>query len=175
MSELETDPKSIFKSHDLHNTPQFSMKGMKTWARLVDVYDGDTVTLIIPLKGEFARFQCRLSGIDTCEMKSADPKNKETAICARNRLLQLSGCHLEATKTVTRKQIQAALCEQIVVVWISCHEFDKYGRLLVDLYSSDRLDAVLFAKVLIEEKLAYVYTGESKLSEKEQSQLLGTE
>lgn len=153
-----------FKQYDI-NTPLFSLTGLKTWARLVDVYDGDTVTLVIPFGGEFYKFKCRLFGIDACEMTSV--QNRELAIKARDRVVELSGTETAPTK----KEIRQKLNSRVVLVWVVCHNFDKYGRLLVDVYSSDTSTAS-FSKCLLDEKLSYEYAGKTKKTEDEQIKLL---
>lgn len=151
------------------STPSLSLEGMFTPARLVDQYDGDTNTLIIPFKGEYFKFTCRMLGIDTCEMKSKIKENKENAIRARNRVLQLVGLPVDITAAYTRKKIQTMLDEQIVIVWVHCHGVDKYGRILGDIYTSSDSSEKSIAKMLIEEKLAYEYYGDTKLTEEQQA------
>ena len=55
-------------------------------------------------------------------------------------------------------------------MYVKCHDFDKYGRLLLDLYLDK--DEKSISDVLLEEKLAYVYNGKTKLNEDEQLNLL---
>ena len=156
------------------NTPALSLDGICTWARVVDVYDGDTITLVIPFKNDFYKFQCRMRGIDTCEIKSKVKENKDRAIRARNRLLQLAGCTItNLDTTLTRKDIQNMLNQRPSIVWIKCFEFEKFGRLLCDVFQTDLAHTDSFASVLIREKLAYEYMGETKLTEDEQLQTLG--
>lgn len=163
-----------FKNCTLHNTPALSLQGLATWARVVDVYDGDTLTLILPFKNEFFKFTCRMKGIDTCEMKSKNKENKQNAVRARNRLVQLCGKQIDTETAYTRKQIQALLHEEVVLVWVQCHEFDKYGRLLADLFASETASDN-FAKILISEKLGYQYEGDTKMTEEEQQTLMTAE
>lgn len=151
------------------STPSLSLEGLFTPARLVDQYDGDTNTLIIPFKGEYFKFTCRMLGIDTCEMKSKNKENKETAIRARNRVLQLVGLPVDLATPYTRKKVQAMLEERVVVVWVHCHGADKYGRLLGDIYTSADSSEKSIAKMLIDEKLAYEYYGETKMTEDQQA------
>lgn len=156
-----------FSKYDL-KTPALTLEGIFTPVRVVDVYDGDTFTAIVPFKGEYYKYSCRMLGIDTCEMKSKIKENKETAIRARNRVLQLLGVPLNDLSTpLTRKKIQSMLNDQIVVAWLKCHHFDKYGRLLTDLHASAEDKSI--AQILIEEKLAYEYYGETKMTEDQQA------
>jgi endonuclease YncB( thermonuclease family) len=49
---------------------------------------------------------------------------------------------------------------------------DKYGRVLAKVYTSPN-DTDSFSDVLVKESLAYAYYGETKLSEKEQVDVMG--
>lgn len=151
------------------STPALTLSGMFTPARVVDVYDGDTMTVIIPFKGDYFKYTVRMMGIDTCEMKSKVKENKETAIRARNRVLQLLGLPMDdLTVPITRKKIQGMLNDKVTVAWLNCYDFDKYGRLLADVHIQGDKNSKCVSKLLIEEKLAYEYFGETKLSEEQQ-------
>ena len=147
--------------------PMFSLVGMHTWARVTGVYDGDTVTLALPIFGSVYRFSIRVNGIDTAEMKSKLHDNKLHAIRARNRLLQLVGMSVGLDDDLKRREIDAMLAAQPCIIWVECGEFDKYGRTLCTLYK-DPMKIESFADVLLREKLAYVYGGGAKQSEEEQ-------
>lgn len=162
------DTRSAFAAYGL-STPALSLEGLFTPARIVDMYDGDTGTLVMPFKGEYYKFTCRMLGIDTCEMKSKIKENKENAIKARNRVLQLVGLPtIELTSPYTRKKVQAMLQEHVTIAWVQCHKPDKYGRYLIDMYpTQDKTKSI--ANILVEEKLAYEYFGDTKLTEEEQA------
>ena len=76
-----------------NETPLYKLTGNYK-AKIVDVYDGDTVTIIIFNKLGFEKHKLRLYGIDTPEMKPplSDPnrdKVKEKAIASKNKLSEL--------------------------------------------------------------------------------------
>ena len=60
-----------------NDTPIFTMNGMKTFARVVNVIDGDTLSLVIPLFDKYFKFSVRIYGIDTCEIHSNDVEIKD--------------------------------------------------------------------------------------------------
>lgn len=91
---------------------KFSLNGMTFDAKVISVYDGDTLTAIFKFKGEHYKWSCRLTGIDTPEMKGGSANEKKAAIEARD---YLRSCVLNK------------------VVKLECGEFDKYGRLLVKI------------------------------------------
>lgn len=105
--------------------------------RVLRCYDGDTVHVAAVVDGAPHRFSCRLAGIDTPELKTRDPYEKQEAVCARDRLAEL----LPQTAKVR------------------VHGTDKYGRLLVDLYTASGESA---SSVLLREGLALPYDGGTK-------------
>lgn len=151
------------------NVKDFSLKGKEFFARVVDVYDGDTLTLIIPIESSFYKYPIRLMGIDTCEMKSKNQENKTKAICARNTVLRwiLQSEDFSLDEQFTRKQIQDMLSKQVSLVWVKCNDFEKFGRLLCNVYL-DASDSESLSQKLINEKLAYAYTGGTKLNDEQQ-------
>jgi micrococcal nuclease len=83
---------------------------------VIKVYDGDTITITqrMPYKNSpIYRFQVRLLGIDTPEMKSNVAHEKEMAVQA-----QMALSNLLLHKHVTLSNVST----------------DKYGRLLADVY-----------------------------------------
>lgn len=158
--------KEEFKNTGI-DTPLFSFEGLKGWCRLVDAYDADSLTIILPYAGKMHKINTRMYGIDTCEMKSKNVENKEAAYKARNRVLQLA-CKLpEIPNLVKRKDVQKLLADQCHLIWVECLKFEKFGRTLIHCKLSPE-DTKTFADVLVEEKLAYPYFGDTKLTEKEQ-------
>jgi endonuclease YncB( thermonuclease family) len=169
--------KELFASHD-NKTPKFSLFGINTYARVASIHDGDTLTCIIPIFNQFFKFTLRLDGIDTCEMTSENPVNKQTAILARNRLIELVS---DGTSTLldqklfdNRKSVCDFFDKNVCIVWLECGNFDKYGRLLVKAKLHQH-DSIYFAQTLIDEHLAYKYDGGKKLTEQQQKDSLNHE
>lgn len=137
-------------------TPQFSLAGTNTLARVLDVYDGDTMTLGMVVFGKPFRFQCRIIGIDTSEMKSADPHLRRNALRARNRVLQLLGQpDVSLDDVLSRSIIRARLDARPAIVQCTCSGFDKYGRVLVSVAAS----GIDVSATLLSEGLAHAYDG----------------
>lgn len=161
---------------DTQTIPKFSLCGMKLYGRVIDVYDGDTITIVLPLFNSLFSFKTRLYGIDTCEVRSKCDSNKKYAIQARNRLIQLitknamdSICMLES-----KSDIKKFFAEKPYIVWVHCMEFDKYGRVMVDLFEDNIPDKLSFSQILLNEHLAYTYTGGTKLTELQQLDFLNS-
>ena len=52
------------------------------------------------------------------------------------------------------------MCKNTKIIQIICYDFDKYGRLLIEI--SDLDDTKTFNQVLIDEGYAYKYDGGTK-------------
>lgn len=119
------------------NTPYFSFNGETFQCKCVSVYDGDTVTVIFDTFGQFFKHRIRLSGIDTPEIRTKNENEKKLGF-----------------------EVRDFLREKILdkIITIKCGDFDKYGRLLGDLF----LDGVNLNKLLVEKKYAYNYDGGAK-------------
>lgn len=122
-------------------TKKFSLNGHKTYAKCVHVYDGDTMHAIfkLPNTNEFYKWDVRLNGIDTPEMKSKNNAEKEKAVEARDFL---------ASK----------ILDKIIV--LECLYFDKYGRLLANIYLDDVNNSV--NQMMIDNGFAKQYSGGTK-------------
>ena len=99
-------------SYDSDAEP-FSLEGVRTKAKVVKVYDGDTFKCVFGLPELFGGRQylwtCRVAGIDTPELRRAGPQEKAWGIAARNRMREL----------IMDKEIM-----------VQVEGYDKYGRLL---------------------------------------------
>ena len=142
------------------STPELSINGLKTYGRLIDVYDGDTVKVILPTFGSYYKFTIRLNDIDTCEIKSKDKVLQNNGIKARDRLFEL----VTNIKVITKNDIKKTLESDVYLVWVDCCNKDKYGRVLANIYK-DKDTTKSFSEILLEEKLAYKYEGKTKLSD----------
>lgn len=149
---------------NIEDIPEFSLSGVRTVGKVVDMYDGDTCKIILANGDVLLRFTCRLKFIDTPEIKP--PRNKpnrdmeiKNAMRCRNRLLQLTtSCQCNVDDTLTKPQVKKLLKSNNKVIQVQCHEFDKYGRLLVELYCNDKTANGL----LVDEGFAKYYDGGTK-------------
>lgn len=148
-----------FKLYDI-STPAFSLEGYNSNCRIVDIIDGDTIVIVLPLFSKFYKFHIRLNGIDTCELKSKDENLKKKALKARERVFELV-CKNKCIEN-TRSYIQKYLKDNTVICWAKCSKFDKYGRLLADIYEDNNASTSV-SYVLLEEDLAYAYDGGTKV------------
>ena len=126
------------------DTSQFSLKGETHRAKVVKVYDGDTVHIVLKKFNQFFRFNCRISGVDTPELRTKNTIEKQMGYMVRDKLSEL-------------------ILDKIVTV--HCDDFDKYGRLLIRIdimdSSSNPID---ISDWLISNEYAYAYGGGTKQS-----------
>jgi endonuclease YncB( thermonuclease family) len=113
------------------------------YAKVIRVYDGDTITIGTVLSGHPYRFSVRLREIDTPEMRHRNPKHKE---CGR----------------IVRDIVSHRLMGQTVLLSDVC--YDKYGRILahVSLVKNGRVDPETISEWLLREKFAIPYGGGTK-------------
>ena len=127
---------------DASDTPSwFNLEGDMIRAKVIDVYDGDTVTLVFQFGDKIWKDKCRLTGINTPEIRTRDPDEKVRGLEARNWL---------RTKILNKK------------VWVECGSWDKYGRLLGTIYETSNF-TVSVNQELINLGFAIAYSGGTKI------------
>ena len=126
---------------DINDAPEFSLEGQELKAKVVSVYDGDTVKCVFPLHDKLYKWNCRLSGVDTPELRTRNKNEKKFGFEVRDYL---------------REKILNKL------VKIECGEFDKYGRLLIKIKCEDEDCSV--NDWLINNEYAFSYNGGTKKS-----------
>jgi endonuclease YncB( thermonuclease family) len=121
-------------------TPLFSLASRIVSAKVVECYDGDTFKAVLPLGDALWKFDCRMAGYDTPEMKP--PKSqigreqeKMNAKIAKRALLSRVTNSVLLTSSLDSLDALVALNKR--VIQLSCKEFDKYGRLLVEVVEDD--------------------------------------
>lgn len=157
---------NTFENYTFENT-QSIFTNVNAMVRVVDIYDGDTCTVVIKFDNNFFKHTVRLCGIDTCEMKSKDENNKLNAVSARNRLYELvTKCKLEPKKNssqnYTRNEIRKLLNSDVYLCYLKIKSLDKYGRFLANMYC-DENSTESFSDVMLKEHLAYNYDGGTKM------------
>ena len=164
-----------------YNTPSFSFNGLNCISRVVDITDGDTIKAIINFKDNYYKIIIRLFNIDTCETKSSNIINKNLGIEAKKRVYniitdkKIENEINDNSNSNIKKIIKNELNNNCYYIYVKCYDFDKYGRVLADIYKNENdsvNDSNSISNILINEKLAYVYKGKTKLTEEEQLELL---
>lgn len=124
----------------LENTQEFSLRGRKMKAKVLEIYDGDTITIAFKFDSSFYKKRCRVYGIDCAELKTRDGEEKKVAID-------------------TKLYVQSILLNKVVDIETDNKE-DKYGRILAKIFMDDGKTSL--ADHLISKGMAYAYTGEKK-------------
>lgn len=163
-----------------NNIKEFTLDKKILLGKVVDCYDADTCKINFIFNNKLTKFNCRLYGIDSPEIKPPLTKeNREEeikkAITAKNNLINfiLRENKLLEDKKYKKKEIEKFLEENNKLVKVKCGTFDKYGRLLVELYPYQDLEktkqnggAIIFDhsynQNLINNGYAYEYYGGTK-------------
>jgi micrococcal nuclease len=142
----------MLESHNCYNTTPFSLSGRTVNARVVSIYDGDTITAIIEVyPGNFCQFKFRLANIDTPEMLG---EHKHEAKIARDRTIKLITGH--DVGKMSRGDIKEFLNSNLFKVYIKCLHFEKYGRVLAHVYTDESM-TLSINEILVTEGLAKPY------------------
>jgi endonuclease YncB( thermonuclease family) len=145
----------------------YNLNNITTIGKIVDIYDGDTCKIVLLINNSLQKHNCRLLGIDTPEMKPLITKiNREDEILnatkCRNRLLQLcTSCDCKLDQQMKKIECKHLLDNNNKIINIKCHEFDKYGRLLVELFTNDKFNKSV-NQLLVDEGFAKSYGGGTK-------------
>ncbi len=148
--------------------PEFSLAGRTLQGKVVSCYDGDTFHAVLETAFGLWRFSCRMAGYDTPEMKP--PKNKPDrdvekarAVKSKHALLtKVANGIPELTTTPTNAELDACILRNRRVVSIVCKEFDKYGRLLVDIPMEGVEGVGTVNAWMVREGHGYAYDGGTK-------------
>jgi len=105
--------KRYLKKLNANEINRFSFDGVKKYARIVKVYDGDTCTIIFRWKKQNIKCSCRIYGIDTPEIKTSNTKERELGYKAKDFLSSM-------------------ILEKVLMVHFL--KDDKYGRPLVNIF-----------------------------------------
>ena len=133
----------ILKSLGYGEVPEFSLQG-NHYVKVLDIYDGDTCTIAMYLHNTIYTFKCRLHGINAPEIKlpikmEEREQKLQCAKRSRNKLLELVlGTSLDLDKEYTKKEMQELLKNNKKLLYCQVGDFDKYGRLLVYLYATEK-------------------------------------
>lgn len=165
----------IYMNYDIFTTKELFKESFIGICRVIDVYDGDTIKIslnFIEGNDNIYKFSVRLSGVDTPEIKTNNPEEKIAAIKARNKLLSMIiegginksvNLEREIDEKISSTNIKTILTNDVYLAKIITLGFDKYGRLLAEIYPYTSNDnTTSYNKLLIEDKYAYKYDGGTK-------------
>ena len=149
---------------EYNDVEYFSLNNMEMVAKVVDVYDGDTCTVIFNLSDKLVKFKCRCKGYDSPEMKpSKDLKNRDQIIIDANKsknffINQVTNIKIEEDVIYSKNDLKSKLLSNHKLIKIKTYEWDKYGRLLADFYNG----SVNVNQLMIDKGYGYPYDGGTK-------------
>lgn len=94
--------------------------------RVAKVYDGDSITIIAPLDCGLRRLRTRLAGLDAFEIRGEHADLGHKARIALIKALRISEDPLD-------RYDETFFDSHPSFVDVQCFEFDKYGRVLVNV------------------------------------------
>ena len=143
--KIKNDKKLSLATNDI---PLFSLNGKIKKCKIVDVYDGDTCKAVFYLNKELHKWNIRMIGYDTPELRPRkNVPNREHEI-------------LKAKQA--RDFLKSLVMNPNQLVYIKCHEFDKYGRLLGEILI-DKDDMITVNQLMIDKGHGVPYDGGTKL------------
>ena len=116
---------------------ELSLENQEVIGKVVSVYDGDTIKVVFLLADKLYKWNCRLDGVDTPELRTRNDLEKELGYRVRDKLRE---------KILNK------------IVKIKCGEFDKYGRILVKVYKKN----IDINQWMIDQGHGYPYYGGKK-------------
>ena len=138
---------SQLKSCD-KKTPKFSLDGKYKVCKVVDIYDGDTCRVVFNHNGFINKWNIRMNGYDTPEMRPSKslPNREEIKTKAKE-----SKNYLKSLISNTPEQL----------VYLKCGNFDKYGRLLGEIFI-EKNDTTSVNQMMVSNGYGYEYHGGTK-------------
>lgn len=115
--QIVMDTQSILEAAEYKDTQEVQYSFTK--AKVLRVYDGDTFWIAAQYENGVYRFNCRLYGIDCCEMKSLDSTQKSLAVSAKDYVSKRILGKIVDIEVLNNKLYQGKMIKE------------KYGRLLV--------------------------------------------
>jgi endonuclease YncB( thermonuclease family) len=128
-------------------THKFSLDGIVKLCKVVDIYDGDSCRVVFKNNNIINKWNVRMNGYDSPEIRPSKKLEnrdeiKKKAIEAKNYLKSL-------------------IMNDNQLVYLKCLDFDKYGRLLGEIYIN-KTDTESVNDLMIKNNYAYEYHGGTK-------------
>ncbi len=133
---MSLDKLKKLKEKDLE---RFTLKGLKEQAKVLYVYDGDTLDVAFYRNEELVRFNCRLEDVDAPELREANGKLVRDFlawVCMGRDPDEFD----VSAEIWSKKQLQQELDTSQHLIYAVFGDFkeDKYGRAPVTLKTSSR-------------------------------------
>lgn len=151
--EKELQEFQLLSTLDSNDVEWLSFSGICCRCKVVDVYDGDTITIILPYNKKYVKIKCRLTDIDCAEIRTRNGDEKKVGLKGKEFL----------SERILNK-----------VIWIDCGNWDKFGRLLGKIYMTydDYKNNKDINSELVRHGYGYFYDGKKKREFKDWSSQL---
>ena len=128
-------------------TPKFSLDGEIKVCKVVDIYDGDTCRVVFNHNGIINKWNIRMNGYDTPEMRpSKSLPNRD---------------EIKKKAIESKMYLKSLIMNEEQLVYLKCGGFDKYGRLLGEIYVNKE-DILSVNQQMINNNYGYEYHGGTK-------------
>ena len=147
--------------------PAFTLAGTNRPAKVVSCYDGDTFEAAMILGDKVWKFDCRMSGYDSPEIKPLKSianrdAEKAAAIRAKTALLSFVCDGVDNSRSYTNKELDELVSRNKKIIELRCKQFDKYGRILVYVAIPESPTAETVNSWMVKNNYGYEYTGGTK-------------
>jgi len=132
-----------------NDTELFSLDGEIKLCKVVDVYDGDTCKVVFKLKNKLYKWNVRMYGYDSPEMRVS--KNNPNREIIKERAIE------------ARDYLASLIKNDNQLVYIRCCDFDKYGRLLGVIFLK-KDSKISVNRMMINNGYGSYYYGSTKIS-----------
>ena len=128
-------------------TKKFTLEGCVKICKVVSVYDGDSCRVVFNHNGQINKWNIRMNGYDSPEMRPSKSKpNREAE---------------KAAAVKAKEYLKSLIMKDKQLVYIKCGKFDKYGRLLGEIYINKN-DKKSINQIMVDERHGYAYDGGTK-------------
>jgi len=128
-------------------TPKFSLEGIVKLCKVVDIYDGDSCRVVFQHNNIFNKWNIRMNGYDSPEMRPS--KKLENRDEIKKKAIE------------SKNYLKSLIMNENQLVYLKCNGFDKYGRLLGNIYITKE-DTQSVNDLMIENNHGYEYHGGTK-------------
>tara|TARA_B110000208_G_C11345032_1_gene275270 strand:- start:37 stop:465 length:429 start_codon:yes stop_codon:yes gene_type:complete len=130
------------KKCTMENIPLYDFKNENRLCKVLSVYDGDTITIAIKLETKIYKWKVRMYGYDSPEMKPLKIlKNRDD---------------IKRRALIAKKALEDKILEKIVTIELL--GFDKYGRILGNIYYNNEN----INEYMLKNDYGYSYIGGTK-------------
>jgi len=149
ITNQEQKERNELMAKTINNTNYFSFNGKTIKAKVVDCYDGDTITCIFKHDDNYYKFKIRMLGYDSPEIKPMKtiPEKERNVIINKAR---------DAKEYIEKLMLNK-------IVYLTCNKFDKYGRILATVKMNPS-DKETINDQMIGLGYGYPYDGKTKLN-----------